>query len=60
MNFVVLWLFMKVFSAKFGSVVCPLVQQKQAIRENFLSKNRVFHQFVKVFSLKSFPLYDSR
>ena len=35
----------------------PLVWQKQAICERFLSENRIFHQFVKVFSIKSFPLY---
>jgi len=55
-NFVVLWLFMKVFSAKFGCVA-PLVLQKRAIRESFLSENCSFHQFAKVFSLESFPLY---
>ena len=55
MNFAVLWLFAKVFSEKFGGVA-PLVLQKRAIRE---SENCIFHQFAKVFSLKSFPLYSS-
>ena len=32
---------------------------KRAIRESFLRKNRFFHQFAKVFSLESFPLYGS-
>ena len=41
----------EVFSAKFGSVAF-LMQQKRAIRENC-----IFHQFAKVFSLKSFLLY---
>ena len=51
-NFAVLWLFAQVFSAKFGS----MAQQKQTICESFLCENRIFHQFAKVFSLKSFPL----
>ena len=34
----------------------PLARQKRAIRENFLRENCIFHQFVKVFSLESFPL----
>jgi len=28
-----------------------------AISESFLRENRIFHQFVKVFSLESFLLY---
>ena len=56
MNFAVLWLYSKVFSAKFGARR-PLARQKQAIRESFLSENRLFHQFVKIFSLESLPLY---
>ena len=55
-NFAVLWLYAKVFSAKFGAW-CPLGLQKRAICESFLRKNHIFHQFMKVFSLKSFPLY---
>ena len=46
-NFVVLWLYLKVFSIKFG-LWRPLLRQKQAIRESFLC---IFHQFAKVFSL---------
>ena len=34
----------------------PLERQKRAIRESFLCENCTFHQFVKVFSLESFPL----
>ena len=30
---------------------------KGAIRESFLRENHIFHQFAKVFSLESFPLY---
>ena len=55
-NFAVLWLYVKVFSTKFGAW-CPLGLQKRAICESFLRKNHIFHQFVKVFSLESFPLY---
>ena len=47
MNFVVLWLYTKVFSAKFG-VWCPLAWQKQAIRKRFLGKKHLFHQFAEV------------
>ena len=31
-----------------------------AIREGFSLQNCIFHQFVEVFSLESFPLCDSR
>ena len=60
MNFVVLWLYAKVF---FG-VWRPLVRQKRAIHESFLHEsflreNRIFNKFVKVFSLESFPLYST-
>ena len=37
----------------------PLAWHKQAIRESFLRENHIFHQFVKVFSLESFPLYSN-
>ena len=37
----------------------PLVRQKWAIHESFLSENRIVHQFAKVFSLESFPLYGN-
>ena len=50
-NFAVLWLFAKVFSAKFGGVAF-LAQPKQAIRESFLHKNHIFHQFAQVSSSK--------
>ena len=54
-NFVVLWLFVEVLSANLGAW-CLLAQHKRAIQE--LQENRIFHQFTKVFSLKSFPLYS--
>ena len=56
-NFAVLWQFVKVFSMKFGAW-CSLVRPKRAMRESFLRKNRIFHQFAKVFSFESFPLYS--
>ena len=37
----------------------PLVRLKRAIRENFLCKNCIFHQFMKVYSLESFPIYGN-
>ena len=40
-NFAVLWLYAKVFSAKFG-VWRPLALQKRAIRESFLHENCIF------------------
>ena len=52
-NLAVLWLFAKVFSAKYGGW-CPLAQQKWAIHESFFC---IFCQFAKVFSLKNFLLY---
>ena len=54
-----LWLFAKVFSAKFGGVVSFSAAQARAIRESFLRENRIFHQSAKLFSLESFPLYPS-
>ena len=48
-NSVVFWLFAKVSPRNLGAWH-PLVQQKQAIRESFLHKNCIFHQFSKVFS----------
>ena len=59
LNFEILWLFVKVFSVNFKGMVFgwPL---KQAICENFLCENRIFHQFVKVFSLESFSLCGSK
>ena len=43
-------------------ILCSLAQQKRAIRESFiresfLRENLFFHEFAKVFSLESFPLY---
>ena len=52
-NFAVLWLFMKVFSVKFG-MWHSLAWHKRAICGSFSYENRIFHQFAKVFSLK-FP-----
>ena len=40
-NFAVLWLYAKVFFAKFGAWR-PLALQKRAIRESFLCKNHIF------------------
>ena len=40
-TFANLWLYAKVFSAKFG-VWCPFTLQKRAIHESFLHKNRIF------------------
>ena len=55
-NFAVLWLFAKVFSAKFGGVA-SLPRHKRAIRKSFLCENSFFRQFAKVFSLEIFPQY---
>ena len=62
MNFKVLWLFtkvffVKVFSVKFESVASFGGTSKQSV--SFLCENLIFHQFAKVFSRKSFPLYCS-
>ena len=40
-NFTVLWLYAKVFSARFGAWH-PLALQKRAIRESFLRENHIF------------------
>ena len=53
MNFTVLWLYAKVFSAKFG-VWRPLARQKQAICESFLHENRIFTNSRKFSPLKIF------
>ena len=37
----------------------PLARQKWVIRESFLCENHIFHQSAKVFSLESFPLYNT-
>ena len=47
------------FSLQNLGVWHPLVRQKRAICENFLCKNCIFHQFMKVYSLESFPIYDN-
>ena len=44
------------FSLQNFGAWCRLAQQKRAIRESFL---RGIHQFTKLFSLKTFPLYGS-
>jgi len=49
-NFTVLWLFAKVFSAKFGTW-CPLARDKQAIHKSFYC---VFYQSMKVSPSKVF------
>ena len=56
--FTVLWLYAKVFSTKFWAWH-PLARQKRVICESFLRENSIFHHFMKVFSLESFPLYGS-
>ena len=56
MIFTVLWLFAKVFSAKFGGVA-SFGTAKVNNPQKFSWQNRIFHQFTKVFSLKSFPLH---
>jgi len=38
---------------------CPLARHEQSTHESFLPKNRIFHQFAEVFSLKIFQLYGS-
>ena len=57
-NFAVLWLFMKVFSVKFGAWH-SLVRHKWAIRKTFLQKS-YFSPIHNSFSLESFPLYSIR
>ena len=52
-NFTVLWLFAKVFPRNLGAWH-SLAQQKWAIRENFLSKNRFFSNLWK-FLPQKFP-----
>ena len=53
--FIFFWLSKKVFSTNFGAW-CPLTWRRWAIHASFLYKNRIFHQFAKVFSLES-PRY---
>ena len=54
-----LWGYSRKFSPRNFGEWHPLAWQKCAIRESFLRKNRIFHQFAKVFSLESSPLYGS-
>ena len=56
-NFVVLWLFAKVFSAKFGGVAYFGVAKASNLRKKFLSENCIFLPIREIFSLESFPLY---
>ena len=49
---------MKVFSAKFGRVV-SFCTTKASTPQKFSPRKSCFHQFAKVFSLESFPLYGS-
>ena len=49
--------YLRKFSPRHLEAWHPLVQQKGAIRASFLQENRIFHQFAKVFSIESFPLY---
>ena len=57
-NFAVLWLFVKVFSAKFVGVA-SFGAAKASNPRNFSSRKLYFSPICgKVFSLKSFPLYD--
>ena len=46
------------FSLRNLGVWCPFAWHKRAIHEIFLRKNRLLHQFMKVFSLESFLLYS--
>ena len=55
-NFVVLWLFAKVFSAKFLGMVSFGVA-KVRNPQKFSPQRSYFHQFTKVSSLESFVLY---
>ena len=53
-----LWVFCASFLCKIWGHgrLYPLARHKRAIHESFLGKNHIFHQFMKVFSLESFPL----
>ena len=54
MNFVVLWVSMKVFFTKFGGVAFFGGISEQSVK---VSKKIFSHQFAKVFWCESFPLY---
>ena len=47
------------FSPRNLGAWCPLARHERAIHKSFLRENRIFHQFAKVFFLKSFPLYGT-
>ena len=53
-NFIVLWLFAKVFFTKFGDMT--LFDTAKTIHKSFLQESCIFHKFAIVFSLESFPL----
>ena len=57
MNFAVLWLFVKVFSAKFGNEMFFGTAKLSNLQ--FSLRKCIFHQFVKVLSLESFLLYSN-
>ena len=56
-NFKVLWLFVKVFSMKFGGIMSLAAPSSNP--QNFGCENPVFYQFAIVFSHESFPLYNT-
>ena len=57
-DFVVLWLFTKVFSAKFWGGA-SFGTAKASNPRKFSLRKSYFHQSVKVFSFESFPLYGT-
>ena len=57
-NFVVLWLYLKVFSAKFGAW-CPLALQKRAIHEIFLRGNCIFTNSRKFPSIRYYNIHST-
>ena len=57
-NFMVMWHFTKVFSAKFGAVG-SFGLAKASNPRKFSPRKSIFHQFVKVFSFESFPRYST-
>ena len=60
MNFAVLWLSTKVFSAEFGGMLSFSTARGINLQKFSLQKSFFFFcQFAKVFSLKSFQLYGS-
>ena len=51
--------YLQKFSPQNLGMWCPLARHKPATCESFLHENHSFHQFAKVFSLKSFSLYGN-